>query len=50
VSGGTAVIAAYGDDIWSGSAYVFGGAIPTGEGDMDDDIIPDVIDNCMDVI
>jgi hypothetical protein len=33
----------------SGSAYVFGGAIPTGEGDIDDDIIPDVIDNCMEV-
>jgi hypothetical protein len=36
VSGGTAVIV----------AYVFGGAIPTGEGDIDDDIIPDVVDNC----
>jgi hypothetical protein len=39
VSGGTAVIV----------AYVFGGAIPTGEGDIDDDIIPDVVDNCMEV-
>ena len=52
VSGDTAVIGAWADDdkgSSSGSAYVFGGAIPTGENDIDDDIIPDPVDNCMEV-
>ena len=52
VSGDMAVIGAMRDDDKgsdSGSAYVFGSAIPTGENDIDDDIIPDVVDNCMEV-
>ena len=52
VSGDTAVIGACFDNdkgTYSGSAYVFGSAIPTGENDIDDDIIPDVVDNCMEV-